>query len=159
MEVPSTLNPLWRQRRRWARGQGEVLRAHLGEIAGWRNRRLWPLGLESVASLGWVVAFVFTTVLTVAAVLAGGSIAAVLLGFAWGISVALVATIQLAFALRIDFSHDRLARRAFALGAIYPVAYWLGSAGAALRDELPAVLRRKPAEHRVVWDLPRDTVR
>jgi poly-beta-1,6-N-acetyl-D-glucosamine synthase len=159
MEVPSTLGALWRQRRRWARGQGEVLRAHLRELAGWRNRRLWPLGLESVASLSWVVAFVITTVLTVAAVLAGGSLAAVLLGFAWGISVALVATIQLAFALRIDFSHDRLARRAFALGAIYPVAYWIVSAGAALRSELPALLRRKPAEHRVVWDLPRDTAR
>jgi hypothetical protein len=52
-----------------------------------------------------------------------------------------------------------MARRAFALGAIYPVAYWLVSAGAALRSELPALLRRRPAERRVVWDLPRDPVR
>lgn len=31
MEVPSTLSALWAQRKRWARGQGEVLRAHLRE--------------------------------------------------------------------------------------------------------------------------------
>jgi biofilm PGA synthesis N-glycosyltransferase PgaC len=158
MEVPSTISALWRQRRRWARGQGEVVRAHAREMARWRNRRLWLLGLESVASLTWVVAFAVATTLTVAVLLAGHGLPGVVLGLAWGISVALIATIQLAFALRIDFVHDRLARRAFALGAIYPVAYWLISAAAALRSELPALLRGRPPERRVAWDLPRDPV-
>ena len=54
MQVPSSLPALWAQRKRWARGQGEVLRAHLREVFRWRNHRMWLLGLESVASLIWV---------------------------------------------------------------------------------------------------------
>ena len=33
MQVPSSLPALWAQRKRWARGQGEVLHAHLRESA------------------------------------------------------------------------------------------------------------------------------
>ena len=54
MEVPSSIRALWAQRTRWARGQGEVLRVHLGEVLRWRNHRMWLLGLESLrlAALG-----------------------------------------------------------------------------------------------------------
>ena len=37
MEVPSTLPTLWAQRRRWARGQGEVLNVHLATVMRWRQ--------------------------------------------------------------------------------------------------------------------------
>ena len=56
MQVPTRSRDLWAQRTRWARGQGEILHEHLRAIAAWRNRRMWPLGLESVASLVWVTA-------------------------------------------------------------------------------------------------------
>src|SRR4051794_71232 len=55
MEGPSTLPALWAQRKRWARGQGEVLHRHLRETSQWRNRHLWALSLESLASLSWIV--------------------------------------------------------------------------------------------------------
>jgi len=155
MEVPATPRVLWAQRRRWARGQGEVLHEHLGQVVRWRNRRLWPVALESVLSLVWVFAFVVTLVVTVLAAIGAGDVPAILLAFSWGIAVALVATIQLAFALRVEFAYDRTAMLAFVAAPIYSAVFWLVSAGAALRDEAPALVRG-PAERRVVWDLQRE---
>ena len=54
MEVPPRLSALWKQRCRWARGQGEILHQHFPAILRWRNRTMWPLAIESVASLLWV---------------------------------------------------------------------------------------------------------
>src|SRR3954447_17382263 len=58
MEVPSTLKALWAQRRRWARGQGEVLHRHFRTVVRWRNRRTWFLVVESASSLLWVICLV-----------------------------------------------------------------------------------------------------
>ena len=69
--------------------------------------------------------------------------------------MAVAATLQLAFALRIEFPYDRMAMLAFLVGPLYPIAYWMISAAAALRAELPALLRG-PAAARVVWDIPRE---
>jgi biofilm PGA synthesis N-glycosyltransferase PgaC len=41
------------------------------------------------------------------------------------------------------------------IGAIYPPLFWLVSAGAALRSQIPALFRG-PRERRVVWDIPRE---
>jgi biofilm PGA synthesis N-glycosyltransferase PgaC len=126
-------------------------------VIRWRNRRLWPLALEAIASLAWVFAIAIATALAAAAVLAGGAVAAVLIGLAWGIAVALVATLQLWFAIGIELAYDRRVARAFLLGALYPVAYRMISAAAALRAQLTALVRG-PAERRVVWDIPRERV-
>ena len=63
MQVPSTLRALWAQRTRWARGQGEVLHAHLREVSRWRNHRMWLLAFESLASLIWIVALATSLVM------------------------------------------------------------------------------------------------
>ena len=39
MQVPASLRALWMQRKRWARGQGEVLHVHFFEVSRWRNRK------------------------------------------------------------------------------------------------------------------------
>ena len=72
MEVPTTIRALRAQRKRWARGQGEVLHVHLGEVSRWRNHQMWLLSFESLASLVWVVAIVASLVLAVLAVTVGG---------------------------------------------------------------------------------------
>jgi biofilm PGA synthesis N-glycosyltransferase PgaC len=154
MEVPSTLDGLWAQRRRWARGQGEVLRTQLRMVARWRNRRVWPLGFEAVASLVWVIAFAFGLAAAIIGFVVGSRPSILHYGFAWGIAVAVVATLQLAFALGIDARYDRRAALAFLLGPIYPIAFWLVSGVAALRAEIPALFHG-PREHRVVWDIQR----
>ena len=121
----------------------------------WRHRRLWPLALEAVASLAWVMAFALAVLATAIAFLVGSGPSILRFGFAWGIAVAVIATLQLAFALSIDARYDRRAALAFLFGPIYPIAYWLMSAIAALRAEIPALLHG-PRGRRVVWDIQRD---
>ena len=101
MQVPSTLRALWAQRTRWARGQGEVLHAHLGEVSRWRHHRMWLLAFESLASLIWIIALATSLVM---AVLGGDDLFG--LAFAWGIAIAAVATVQLAVALSLERAYD-----------------------------------------------------
>ncbi len=158
MQVPATLGPLWAQRRRWARGQGEVLHEHLDELFRWRNHHMWLIGIESLASLIWVVAIAVSLVIAILSGLLGGEWDVSGLGMAWGIAIAFVATVQLVVAMYIDRAHDPLVLRAFALGPIYPLAYWMISAAAALVEQVVA-LARGPRGERVVWDIPRERIR
>jgi biofilm PGA synthesis N-glycosyltransferase PgaC len=155
MEVPSTLSALWAQRRRWARGQGEVLHTRVRALMRWRNRRMWPLAIEAFASLVWVVAMVIGLAVAIAALLLDEDLPLVGLGVAWGIAISVVATLQLAFALELDAGYDRRAALSFLLGPLYPLAYWILSAAAALRSELGALFTG-PRGRRVVWDIPRE---
>jgi poly-beta-1,6-N-acetyl-D-glucosamine synthase len=156
MQVPTTFSSLWQQRRRWARGQGEVLHEHFGTIFRRRVWRIWNIPLETMLSLAWVVGLALCLVLTVLAFV-GDAPRIVGFSLAWGISVAVVALFQLAFAVGIEARYDRPAVLVFLLGPLYPIAFWMVSAAAALREELPAVVRG-PREQRVVWDVPREQV-
>ena len=156
MQVPVTARALWAQRKRWARGQGEVLRAHLGAVAELRNHRMWLLAAESVASLAWVL------------LVAGGLLIALLtsafsdhdplvVGLAWGIAIAVLATLQVVIALWLDTDYDPRGWRAFMIQPAYPVLYWILAAAAALRSGTVGFVRG-PREQPVVWDIPREQV-
>jgi cellulose synthase/poly-beta-1,6-N-acetylglucosamine synthase-like glycosyltransferase len=82
MQVPSTLKALWAQRKRWARGQGEVLHKHLRQVGHLRNHRMWLLSIESVASLIWVIAMAISLVLAALSVLLGHHLGLFAFGFA-----------------------------------------------------------------------------
>ena len=155
MQVPRRLSALWAQRRRWARGQGEVLRTHLGAVRRSGGRHLAPLAAESVGSLCWVALMALTVVIAIVNELTGRSPAYAVLGLAWGIAIAVVAMFQLATAIWLERRHDPLALRAFLLGPLYPLGYWVISAAAAVRSEVPALLRG-PGPEPVAWNLPRD---
>lgn len=157
MEVPSTLRSLWAQRCRWARGQGEVMRKQLGTALRWRNRRMWPLALEASASLLWVYSLLAALLAALLNELAGEPFGILGLGLAWGIAIAVVAMIQLGFALAIEHGYDRRAVLGYMLGPLFPAAYWAIAACAAIRSQGPAFLSG-PREHRVVWDIERDRV-
>lgn len=155
MEVPTNLRALWAQRRRWARGQGEVLHTHAGKVWRWRSRTMWPIAAESFASLAWIVLAVTAFTLGLIDLFTEREISYVELGLAWGVAISVVATFQLGFAIWIERRYDPVALRAFLLGPLYPFGYWLVSALAALRSEVVALIRG-PEEERVRWDLPRE---
>ncbi|HEX4526538.1 MAG TPA: hypothetical protein VH108_07335 [Gaiellaceae bacterium] len=120
---------------------------------------MWPLALEAVGSLFWVlclVAFAVAEAIQVVLPLASVRVSLVSLELAWAVALAVVGSIQLAFALTIDFTYDRRAWLAYLVGPLYPIAYWAVSAAAAVRSELPALFRG-PTEARVVWNIPRET--
>jgi biofilm PGA synthesis N-glycosyltransferase PgaC len=155
MQVPSSLSALWAQRKRWARGQGEVLHARLRDVCHWRDHRMWLLIFESVASLVWVICLLCSLVLSALNVAFGYSVGFFGLGLAWGIAISVVATLQLIVALALGFRYDRWDIRSMLVGAIYPLLFWLVSATAAIAQQLPALIRG-PRERRVVWDIPRE---
>jgi len=154
MQVPSTLGALWAQRTRWARGQGEVLHAHFIETMRFRNRRMWLLAVESVASLIWVVALAASLIVALFS-LAIDADELFGLSLAWGVAIAVVATAQLLVALWLERSFDPTVLRAFTVGALYPLLYWLLAALAAVRAQIVALVRG-PRRHAVVWDIPRE---
>ena len=156
MQVPTTLSALWKQRRRWARGQGEALHEHFGKIMRRSLWRIWSVAIETLLSLAWVVGLVVSLIVATLALLVDRP---TIFGFglAWGIGIAIVCTLQLAFAVGIEARYDRPAVLVFLLGPLYPLGYWAITAAAALRDELPAALQG-PREDRVVWDIPREPV-
>src|SRR3954454_1288922 len=117
MQVPSSLPALWAQRKRWARGQGEVLHVHLAHVVRWRNHRTWLLALESLASLVWVVALVASLVIAALGVTIGGD-DPFGFAFAWGIAISVVATIQLIVALMLARGYDPTVLRAFLVAAV-----------------------------------------
>ena len=155
MQVPASLRALWMQRKRWARGQGEVLHVHFSEASRWRNRRMWLLSVEGLASLIWVIALLASLVFAVLGVLLDEGQNLFGFAFAWGIAISLVATIQMIVALNLEHSYDRSILRALVVGALYPVAFWLVSATAALHSELIALIRG-PSGNPVVWNIPRE---
>jgi poly-beta-1,6-N-acetyl-D-glucosamine synthase len=157
MQVPSTLRALWAQRKRWARGQGEVMRVHWRAVVRLRNRRIWLLLVEGILSLAWVVALVASLVLAIVNLLLGDPLEVLGFGLLWGVAIAVMATIQLAFALQIDLDNDRRAAAILLVGPIYPIAYWMIAAAAALRSESVALVRG-PGRRDVSWDLPRESL-
>jgi len=155
MEVPTSRAALWMQRTRWSRGQGEVLRVHWRQTLRLRHHRLWPIVGESLASVVWLV--LAATSLALAGLdLVSAEVNFEVFGFAlaWGVAIAVVATIQLAVSMTMEIHYDRSATWTFLLAPLYPAAYWVLAAAAALRSEVPAIIRG-PRDARVVWDMPR----
>ena len=125
----------------------------------WRNRRMWLVSIESVASLVWIVVLTFSLVLTVfAAIFRGFGHDLFGFGLAWGVAIAVVAMIQLAVALALEYTYDPTSLRAFLVAVLYPVGYWLVGGCAALRSQTVALLRG-PQDRRVVWDIPRESLK
>ena len=67
----------------------------------------------------------------------------------------MVATLQLIVVLGVERGYDPTIVRAFLVAALYPLAYWIISAAAALHSQTVA-LARGPRRQRVVWDIPRE---
>jgi hypothetical protein len=60
-------------------------------------------------------------------------------------------------ALWIDADYDPSGWRAYLIEPVYPLAYWLVAAAAALRAQTIAFVAGVRGE-RVVWDIPREPV-
>jgi biofilm PGA synthesis N-glycosyltransferase PgaC len=143
MEVPEKLSTWWRQRKRWGRGMGQVLRRNAPIMLDWRTRRLWPVYVEAVVSTLW--SYIFVTLVALwslaypAHVLTFG--ANPIPNF-WGMLIASVAIVQILCGLWLDGRYDRRVRRYAWWVPFYPLAYWALTALVAVRSTAAGFLRR-----------------
>jgi poly-beta-1,6-N-acetyl-D-glucosamine synthase len=131
-----------------------VLRTHLSGVLRWRNHQMWLMAAEAVASLVWVFGLCVALAIAVLSLVITDS-AMPGLGLSWGVAICVVATVQVTAALLIETPYDPRNWRAFLVEPLYPVIFWLLSAGATLRSQTVGLIRG-PRSSRVVWDVPRE---
>ncbi len=141
MEVPETLKAWWSQRTRWARGLAQVLHANSGIFKHWSKRRMWPVWIEGALSSLWAHLFMVAAFFWALAIWFG------VFGFAgnpipnyWGMLIATVLMGQIMIGLWLDGRYDPSVRRYFLWAPIYPIAYWVMVAAAAVGGTIPGLL-------------------
>ena len=123
--VPETLQGLWNQRIRWSRGGIEALRKNWRIFKDFRQRRLWPIFLDSLTAACWAPLFILFCLCW----LAGFALPTPLIEVSplvlwWGMALLLVCLLQFAVAVRLDRRYDRTLTRTYFSVIWYPVAYW-----------------------------------
>lgn len=154
--VPETLKGLWRQRMRWSQGGVEVLKKHKDIWLQWRQRRLWPVYLESTVSVIWAYCFwgmVFLWLGTAIFDLHGGLRPSAPLPPKWtGSILALTCILQFAVSLYVDRSYEKKMFRYLFWVIWYPFMYWMISSFTVIFATPKALFKRKGK--RAVWKSP-----
>lgn len=126
MHVPSTLRGLWRQRTRWALGLAQVLRRHFVELLHWRHRRLWPVLVESGASVLWAYTYTWMMFLWILSYSLGyPPVGASPIPNWWGMLIGTVCLMQLLTGVVLDRRYDTDIGRYFGVAVFYPIVYWI----------------------------------
>ena len=154
--MPETLDGLWRQRLRWAQGGIEVLRRRYRELATWRNRRMWMVGVELIVSTFWAYTMGFVFVVWVAGQLftlpPALHVSAVLPGWS-GVMLGMTCLLQFAISLLIDNRYEpRSLGRYYYWMIWYPMVYWAIQAAASIAA-VPKALRKRRGS-RAIWVSP-----
>ncbi|MBS3957537.1 MAG: poly-beta-1,6 N-acetyl-D-glucosamine synthase [Clostridiales bacterium] len=155
MQVPPTLQSLWRQRLRWAKGLAQVLRRNSDIWLDWRHRRIYPVFIEASLSIVWAYTFVVLTVMW----LVTWALGAPLLGATpvpawWGMLIATMSLVQLGVGVALDRRYDPEVTRYYAWAALYPIIYWVQMAIITV-IATPAGLLRPYGSG--IWRTPRST--
>ena len=143
MEVPETFGAWWRQRKRWGRGMGQVLRRNAPILLDWRTRRLWPVYLEATASAVWSYLFVALVGLWLVAYPAHAlNFGANPIPNFWGMLIASIAIVQTLFGIWLDGRYDPRVRRYLWWAPLYPLIYWVLTALVAVRSTAGGIVQR-----------------
>lgn len=154
--VPETLKGLWRQRLRWSQGSVEVLKKNRGIWKDWRQRRLWPIYVESCISICW--AYCFWTLALIAIVVAGINVTlpvhiAPPIPPQWtGALLALVCIMQFSVSMYVDRTYEKKMMRYLFWVIWYPFMYWMISSLTVIFATPRALFKKKGT--RAVWVSP-----
>lgn len=155
MLVPETIRGLFKQRKRWAQGNQEVLLRDFLKMRKVRNIGLWILFIEQVLSIVWVFSMIFTlsyTLLTVNFLdyyLYAETLNIIL------VSVFLLMTVNILLftvTLVIDSHYEKENIIYLLYLSWYPILYWLINA-LTIVAALPNALARKDGEY-ATWTSP-----
>lgn len=153
--TPESLKGLWRQRLRWSMGGVQVLRKFAWIMLDWRQRRMWVIYLEVLASIIW--AYLVWLVLLVWAVghliaLPAGIRVASISPQLTGALVATTCLVQIFLAMTINMRSERGSGGVMVWMIWYPFVYWFIQM-ATVWIAVPKVLLRKGGV-RARWTSP-----
>lgn len=145
MQVPETLPDLWRQRRRWALGLGQVLRRHGGILFHFKNLRFWPVAYEAILSICWSACFVILTTLWILSYSMGiPPVGAHPIPNFWGMIIATTCIVQLTVGVVLDRHYDRSILPYAGFAVLYPMIYWALMSTIAVLFTPVGYFRRRP---------------
>ncbi|MFZ9669319.1 MAG: glycosyltransferase family 2 protein [Solirubrobacterales bacterium] len=141
MRVPARVRNLFRQRRRWGRGLGEVLRVFGPSLFRRSSYRMWPIALEGFLSIVWC----FLLVLAVAFWAVAASVGVPGLGNSplldhWGIIIVIISILQIVWGVRIDAPEDPEVSRMLWVAPLYPLFYWLFNSAASVSGSVQGLI-------------------
>lgn len=150
MHVPTGVAGLFRQRHRWGRGLGEVLRVSAPTLFRPSSYRMWPVALESFLSVVWCLLLVLAVAFWAVAGIAGvpGLGNSPLLDH-WGIIIVIISILQIIWGVHIDAPEDPGIKGMLWVAPLYPLAYWLFNAAAGVSGSIPGLLRGRRSQ--VSW--------
>jgi biofilm PGA synthesis N-glycosyltransferase PgaC len=154
MQVPPSLPELWKQRRRWARGLAQVVRAHIRCLLHWDQRRLWPVVGEAVLSILWAYTFVLITAFWIISWLVGfEAMGSSPIPNLWGMLIATACLTQLFAGALMDRRYDVRLLRYFPVAIFYPLVYWSLMSTITAIYTIDALVRKPPQLQR--WKIRR----
>ncbi len=155
--TPETMLGLWRQRLRWAMGGMQVVAKHvrIEHIFRWKSRRMWPVMVEYITSVGWAYAMLFVAVFWFLGHFIEFSleyqVRTLFSGWA-GVVLAGTCLLQIAVSLALDSRYDPAPMRSLFWMIWYPLAYWILNMAATVAA-MPAVWFRR-YKKRARWVSP-----
>lgn len=153
--MPETLDGLWKQRLRWAKGGIQTLQKYLPSLLNWRKRRMWIIYAEFFTSVLWAYCMALVVILWLLGKffhLPPELYIATLLPGWNGVLIGSTCLLQIAISLRLDASYDKKLGRVYYWMIWYPLAFWLISALTTVWA-VPAALMRKSGK-RAIWTSP-----
>lgn len=150
MLVPETLKGLYKQRKRWAQGGQEVMLRHAGIFKSWRRRRLYPVFIEQVMSLVWILLWLLLTITEIFKLCYG---IGTYMPYIWKTQfLSIVCLLQFSVALALEKRYDKHIFKYMISAAWYPLVYWMVSGIVALAAFPQTILSRK--KKLATWSSP-----
>lgn len=153
--MPETLQGLWDQRLRWAKGGAETAKRHISALFSWKKRRMWPVLLEYTTSVFWSYSVLFALILWAInkfhTLPAPFHVASILPNWA-GVILGMTCLLQFAITLWIDSRYEKRLLSYLFWIVWYPLIYWMINVFTAVVGVPQGLLQKKGK--RAVWESP-----
>jgi poly-beta-1,6-N-acetyl-D-glucosamine synthase len=145
---PATFPKPWRQRRRWAKGLGEVLHEHGARAL--RQKGMAPMLIEVGCSLLWGIGFVISLGFVIASWISSTGEPIPLIAW-WGLVISLVALLQAGLAVSLAHRYDPKLWRLLPSSIVYILAVWMVGSFTVTLYTVPAIFRGPDRKGSVSW--------